>query len=86
MFETFPADHINRLKLIAERCVKRGELTEAETLYRDVVALLEEYSDQPIHRLPVLYELATVLEVQNKRNELIDVVQRIRKVLFERAS
>lgn len=86
MYDSFPSDHINRLKLIAERCSRRGELSEAENLYRNVVALLEEYSEQPIHRLPVLYELATVLESQNKRTELVDVVQRIRKVLFERAS
>lgn len=86
MLNTFPADHISRLKLIAERCSKRGDLDEAETLYRNVVALLEEYSDQPVHRLPVLYDLATVLESQNKNAELLVVVQRIRKVLFEKAS
>lgn len=86
MFEPFPNDHVNRMKLIAERCSKRGDLDEAEKIYRNVIAIMEEYSEQPFHRLPVLYELATVLESANKREELIHIVHRIRKVLFERAS
>ena len=85
MFEPFPSHHINRMKLIAQRCSKRGELDQAEIIYRNVIAIMEEYSEQPFHRLPVLYELATVLESANKREELIGVVHRIRKVLFERA-
>lgn len=44
---------------------------------------MEEYSEQPLHTLPVLHELATVLESANKREELARAVHRIRKVLFE---
>lgn len=71
-----------RLISLAEDALQRGEVTEAERLYREVLHFLELILE-PTHVeiAKTLYKLAYILEYQDKVVESIDFINRARGIL-----
>jgi hypothetical protein len=71
-----------RLISLAEEALHRGEVAEAERLYREVLHFLELILE-PAHVeiAKTLYKLAYILEYQEKFSESLDFLTRARAIL-----
>lgn len=71
-----------RLISLAEESLSRGEVSEAERLYREVLHFLELILE-PTHVeiAKTLYKLAYILEYQEKVAESFDLINRARAIL-----
>jgi hypothetical protein len=72
----------SRLIGLAEESLARGEVAEAERLYREVLHFLElilEPSHVEIGK--TLYKLAYILEFQEKNAESLDLIGRARAIM-----
>ena len=71
-----------RLIALAEESLSRGEVSEAERLYREVLHFLELILE-PTHVevAKTLYKLAYILEYQDKVVESLELINRARAIL-----
>jgi len=71
-----------RLIALAEQSLAKGEISEAERLYREVLHFLELVLN-PEHAeiAKTLYKLAYILEFQEKNLESIELVEKARNIM-----
>lgn len=71
-----------RLISLADDALSRGEVSEAERLYREVLHFLELILE-PTHVeiAKALYKLAYILEFQDKISESLELISRARAIL-----
>lgn len=71
-----------RLIALAEESLDRGEVQEAERLYREVLHFLELILDSShVEIAKALYKLAYILEYQDKVVESLELINRARAIL-----
>lgn len=71
-----------RLIALAEESLGRGEIAEAERLYREVVHFLELILDpNHVEIAKTLYKLAYILEFQERASESLDLIRRARAII-----
>ncbi len=71
-----------RLISLAEESLQRGEVSEAERLYREVLHFLHLILEPDhVEIAKTLYKLAYILEYQDKAMESIELVNRARAIL-----
>lgn len=71
-----------RLIALAEEALNRGEVEEAERLYREVLHFLELILEpNHVEIAKTLYKLAYILEFQDKLSESIELISRARAIL-----
>jgi hypothetical protein len=71
-----------RLIALAEEALDRGEVNEAERLYREVLHFLELIVEpNHVEIAKALYKLAYILEFQDKFGESIELINRARAIL-----
>jgi hypothetical protein len=72
----------SRLISLAEEALDRGEVSEAERLYREVLHFLELILEPDhVEIAKTLYKLAYILEFQEKVSESIEFIARARAIL-----
>jgi tetratricopeptide (TPR) repeat protein len=71
-----------RLISLAEEALNKGEVVEAERLYREVLHFLELILEpNHVEIAKTLYKLAYILEFQDKVSESLDLISRARAIL-----
>lgn len=71
-----------RLISLAEDSLARGEVSEAERLYREVLHFLQLILEPDhVEVAKTLYKLAYILEYQDKAVESIELINRARAIL-----
>jgi len=71
-----------RLISLAEESLARGEIAEAERLYREVLHFLELILDpNHVEIAKTLYKLAYILEFQDKTAESLELIRRARNII-----
>lgn len=71
-----------RLISLAEESLGRGEVAEAERLYREVLHFLHLIlDDDHVEIAKTLYKLAYILEFQEKNAESLELIQRARAIM-----
>lgn len=79
---THQRDLAARLMTLAEESLARGEVAEAERLYREVVHFLElVLVPNHVEIAKTLYRLAYILECQEKTAESLSLVARARGII-----
>ncbi len=79
---TLQRELAGRLIALAEEALSRGEIADAERLYREVLHFLELVLESDhVEIAKTLYKLAYILEYQEKNIESIELIHRARAIM-----